>query len=326
VGRTLDAFFIEIVDDWTRRGHDVRCAAGTPPDAPLPFDLVHGLSQRPTLGSVLVPSRIRSWVEVRELDVLVTNTATASTLARILPLPCKVVYFCHGLHWNTGRHPAQVVERALASRCDTIFSINSDDYEWLRRRHHDVRLLCHGVGVPDNRYQWSPVPQGERLELVWAGDFVPRKRPLDAVQVARQLAREGAKLRLVMLGDGELWNDTARAVKEIGLESVVELPGRRPVEPVLRGAHALLHTSAWEGLPRILLEGMVMGRRAFAYDVKGVRDVPHVLLAPDGDAAALASLVADHQPPPGIDAEDVADFRTSRVSAELIGHLEQIVG
>jgi len=326
VGRTLDAFFVEMVADWTARGHEVRCAAGTPPAADLAFDLIPGLGQRPSLSSALVPARIRSWVKDQRIDVLVTNTATASTLARVVPLPCKVVYFCHGLHWNAGWHPARPIEHVLAKRCDAIFTINSDDYAWLRRRHPDVRLLRHGVGVPDGRYLWSPLPVSDRLELVWAGDFVPRKRPLEAVRVTQQLVAAGVDLRLVMIGDGELWDETVRLVEETGLQGTVETPGRGPVEEAVQGAHALLHTAAWEGLPRILLEGLVMGRRAFAYDVKGVRDVPHAVLAPEGDTAGLARLVDTGRPVSVIDADEVGDFRTSKVSAEIIGHLEQIVG
>ena len=326
VGRTLDAFFVEMIEDWTARGHEVRCAAGTPPAAPVPFDLIPGLSQRPALGSLRVPAQIRSWVREQRIDVLVTNTATASTLARVLPLPCKVVYFCHGLHWNTGRHPAQLIESVLARRCDAIFTINTDDYEWLRRRNSDVRLLRQGVGVPDDRFQWSPMPQADRLELVWAGDFTPRKRPQQAVRVVQHLVESGTKLRLVMLGDGELWDETVGLVEQLGLQGVIETPGRGPVEQALAEAHALLHTAAWEGLPRILLEGFVMGRRAFAFDVKGVRDVPHALLAPDGDTAALARLVASSQPVTAIEASEGDAFRTSKVSAELLRNLERVVG
>lgn len=326
VGRTLDAFFVEMVDDWTARGHEVLCAAGTAPVTPFSFELIPGLSQRPSLGSVRAPTAIRTWVETRSIDVLVTNTATASALARIRALPCKLVYFCHGLHWNTGWHPAQLVEQVLAGRCDAIFTINTDDQRWLSRRHHDVRLLRHGVGVPDHLFPWSPLPDSHLLELVWAGDFVARKRPIDAVRVAQELTRSGVDLRLVMLGDGALWNETAELVRQADLEHVVEMPGHGPVEEAVRNAHALLHTAAWEGLPRILLEGLVTGRRAFAYDVKGVRDVPHVQVATDGDPTALARLIGSTRPMRGVDVEDVSEFRTSRVSAEVLGHLEQIVG
>lgn len=99
------------------------------------------------------------------------------------------------------------------------------------------------------------------------------------------------------------------------------------MEEPLQRAHALLHTAALEGLPRILLEGLVMGRRAFAFDVKGVRDVPHAFLAPDEDVAGLARLVVDQNAAlTALDPAGLAEFRTSGVAHWLEQHLEEVVG
>ena len=326
VGRTLDAFFVEMVRDWQERGHVVFTAAGTAPAADVPFDLIAGLGQRPGPENLRTPWRLAAWAAARELDVVLTNTATASTLVRIPRMPCKVVYFCHGLHWNSRWHPAKLVEQLLARRCDAVIAINSDDHAWLSQRHPHVRFLREGVGVPDDRYAWSPAPIEGPPQLLWAGDLVPRKRPQLAVQVSGLLLDAGVDHRLTMLGDGLLLDETRRQVAARGLDGIVTCPGRAPVEEHVRSAHALLHTAAWEGLPRILLEGLVMGRRAYAFDVKGVRDVPYAVLAPDADVAALAGLIADDPRPEAIDPAAVAGFRTSRVSRWLEAELLDVVG
>lgn len=324
VGGTLDAFFPEIIAGWAAAGHQVFCAAGSAPQSALTFDLVPGLTQQPSPSNLQVPGRLVAWARDRQLDVVVTNTATASMLVRLRRLPCKLVYFCHGLHWNDAWHPAQLVEGALARRADSIITINSDDYAWLSRRHGNVVLLKQGVGVPEDAYAWSPVPEVDGLRLVWAGDFVPRKRPGHAVEVARRLIDSGVDLQLAMLGDGPLRAETISSAADLG--GRVTFPGRVRVEEPLRRAHALLHTATWEGLPRILLEGMVMGRRAFAFDVKGVRDVPHALLAPDHDVDALAALVRAHLEVSDIDPSGLEAFRTPAVSRWLLEHLETVVG
>lgn len=325
IGRTLDAFFPEIIASWEAAGHEVLCAAGTRPESALTFDLIEGLTQRPGPGNAGVPGRLVAWARNRQLDVIVTNTATASMLVRVRKLPCKLVYFCHGLHWNDGWHPAQVIESALARRADSVITINSDDHAWFSARHSNVAHLQQGVGVPEGAYPWSPVPGSDGLRLVWAGDFVPRKRPGHAVEVIRHLVRSGVDVRLSMLGDGALLDETVAAAED--LRDRVAFPGRVPVEEPLRAAHALLHTSTWEGLPRILLEGMVMGRRAFAFDVKGVRDVPFALLVPEDDVTALAALIGSYADAvPGIEPEGLEQFRTPAVSRWLLDRLEAIVG
>ncbi len=323
VGRTIDAFFEETVAVWGKE-HTVRCAAGTPPASAVPFDLIDGLTQRPAWANLGVPSRLERWARQHDLDVIVTNTATASTLVRLRAMPCKVVYFCHGLHWNRGWHPAQVVERVLAPRADSVITINSDDHAWFSQRHRNVAYLREGVGVPAS-YRWTALPADGRLELVWAGDFVARKRPVLAVQVVSELARLGCDVHLTMLGDGPMLEETRAAAAGLGTGHSISFPGRADVRPLISNAHALLHTATWEGLPRILLEGAAMGRQAFAFDVKGVRDVPHAVLAPDADVSALAELVASQRPERAVDPESAHSFRSDEVALKILDHLKAVV-
>lgn len=326
VGRTLDAFFQETVQQWQQQGHVVRCAAGTRPTADLPFDLVDGLTQRPSPANVTVPSRLESWARLHGLDVVLTNTATASTLVRLKRMPCKVTYFCHGLHWNDRWHPAQVVERALLGRADSVVTINSDDREWFAARHPRVFHLREGVGVPDS-YPWTPLPPADDgIRLVWAGDFVPRKRPLVAVDIVREVSRLAQPAHLTMLGDGPLLDETIAHAASSSVDELITFAGRTDVRPHLAGAHALLHTATWEGLPRILLEGMSMGRRAYAFDVKGVRDVPEAILEADGDVSALARRIVAQPPTAAVDREISETFRVEAVAARLLDHLEDVVG
>ena len=65
--------------------------------------------------------------------------------------------------------------------------------------------------------------------------------------------------------------------------------------------------------------------RAFAFDVKGVRDVPFALLAPD-DVDALTRVILEHLPVEGIDPAGLEQFRSAAVSDWLLAHLETVVG
>ena len=324
VGRTIDAFFQDAVAVWSDAGHVVRCAAGSPPTSRVPFDLIQGLTQRPSLSNLGVPRRLRAWAQEGELDVIITNTATASTLARLTPLPCPLVYFCHGLHWNQDLHPARLVESALVRRADSVVTINSDDHAWFSARHPQVLYLREGVGVPST-YPWSPLPTGA-LHLCWAGDFVPRKRPEVAVEVMDALLRERPGSHLTMLGDGELRSVAQQRARGLGIHDSITFAGRTDVRPHISDSHALLHTATWEGLPRILLEGAAMGRQAFAFDVKGVRDVPHVQLSRDGDVDALARLIADNMPQHALDPAVGAAMRSDTVARRLLDHVEVLAG
>ncbi len=297
VGRTLDAFFPAIVERLEQRwGFAVSAASGTESRLPA-WTRLEGFSQRPSLHAPTAVRAVRAWSRALDHDVVVTNTATASALVRVAGLRAPVVYFCHGLHWGRettlGARPWQLVEKALLRRTASVITINRDDQAWFERQAGPpVHRLPYGVGVPLEDYPSGGVP-GAGLDLVWVGDFTPRKRPRLAVAVVRRLIDAGADVRLHMLGDGPLRATVVREIADQGLAHVIRADGRDRVAPALAAATALLHTAEWEGLPRVALEAAAVGRWSYGFDVKGLRDAPLVRLAPDGDVESLARLVRE---------------------------------
>jgi glycosyltransferase involved in cell wall biosynthesis len=297
VGRTLDAFFPAIVDRLEEQwGFAVSAASGT--DSRLrAWSRLEGFSQRPSLRVPTALRAVRTWSRELDHDVVITNTATASALVRIAGLRAPVIYFCHGLHWGQdtapGARPWQIVEKALLRRTAAVITINRDDQAWFARHGGPrVHRLPYGVGVPLEDYPAAGAPD-DGLDLVWVGDFTPRKRPLLAVAVIRRLIEQGCAVRLRMLGDGPLHAAVVEEVARQGLDGIIRADGRDRVAPALASATALLHTAEWEGLPRVALEAAAVGRWTYGFDVKGLRDAPLVQLAPDGDVEILARLIHD---------------------------------
>jgi glycosyltransferase involved in cell wall biosynthesis len=307
VGRTLDAFFPRIAQRLTEHGCTVTAASGTASALPG-WTLLPGLTQRPSAASPHALGQLRRWSRVEAHDVVVTSTATASALVRLAGLRAPVGYFCHGLHWGgrpgRGDRAWQLLEAALLHRTAGVLTLNGEDEQWFRARLPDdaVHRLAAGVGVPLASYPAAAVPDGP-LRLLWAGDLTPRKRPLLAVAVARELARLGVPATLQVLGDGALLPAVRTAVDVAHLGTTVTTPGRGDVAAALAGSSALLHTAEWEGLPRVALEAAAVGRWTYGFDVKGLRDAPLVRLVPDADPAALARRLRD----------DAADGSLARV-------------
>jgi glycosyltransferase involved in cell wall biosynthesis len=297
VGVTLDAFFPEIAAAWRARGHSIHAIAGTAASA-FDVDVETTITRSPSLRNVRAPRRIRRWSELRSLDVVLTNTATVSTLIRLARIECPVVYFCHGLHWNEetfSNWPIRCAEHMLLHATDGVVTINSSDESWFRA--HASRVpnlrLTSGVGLDLERFPRSPRVEDSTLKLLWVGEFSERKRPIEALRVLALLRRDGLNAKLTMLGQGPLLTRAREVSDQLGLGDDVEFPGHRPTEPFLRESTAVIHTASWEGLPRVLLESLAVGRPVFAYDVKGVRDVPTAFLAQDAVPAALAALIGE---------------------------------
>jgi len=230
---------------------------------------------------------------------VVTNTATASFWLRAKRQPVPLVYFCHGLHWShnsfdLATQPWKLAETWALRHTSAVICMNSDDETWFIRHGHRPMRLVNGVGVPLQKFPFLPLPDfTEPLRLVWIGELYPRKRPSLASDVLRELRTQHINATLTMYGSGELTAPMIHYAQSCGLTTAVTLPGpTTDVAGALAHAHALLHTASWEGLPRVGLEALAVGRRTFAFDSKGVRDIPQAGLAPDADPSALARIIA----------------------------------
>ncbi|PWC07588.1 glycosyltransferase [Mycetocola zhujimingii] len=297
VGRTLDAFFPEIIDTWRGEGEHVVAAAGTRAER-VDADVIRGLTQSPSIANLAAPRALSLWIARHRLDVVVTNTATASALVRATQRSVPIVYFCHGLHWSENGPNERVwkgIESALLSRTRAAIVSNSEDYEWMSARlgHDAVLTMPFGVGVPIERFPRTPLPRlgSVPLKLAWIGDMTSRKRPALAVEVAKHLAAAGVEFELEMVGTGPAVDALEAQIRELGLTKQILLPGRLESSAVLARSHALIHTAEWEGLARVTLEAAAIGRNVYGFDVKGVRDAPSVSLARDGDAREVAAKI-----------------------------------
>lgn len=329
VGETIDAFFPEMIDAWREGGHRVVPAAGSPARR-VDSEVLPGLTRRPSIGLAGVGPALRGWVARERLQVVLTNTATASAAVRLAKVGAPVVYFCHGLHWaddrDLGGKPWQWTERALLGRTAGVITINSDDEEWFRRTlpHGPVLRLAGGVGLDTARFAPAPVPTGTR-RILWIGELAARKRPVGALDVADELVAMGVDFHLDMLGEGPMRAQLGNRIRATGLSGHVSLLGQSDVAAELPSAAAVLHTAAWEGLPRALLEAVAVGRPVVAYDAKGVRDVPGVATVDHLNPRGAARLLAESLTCPRSQECDV-DLSVQKASSEILRFLGDVAG
>lgn len=112
---------------------------------------------------------------------------------------------------------------------------------------------------------------------------------LDAA--SRTLAEDD---RLLIVGDGELETMVRQGIHDRGLHHQVTMLGTRTDIPeLMRAADAYVMSSAWEGLPIVLLEACASGLPIVATDVGGndqlVQPGTTGTLVPSRDATALAA-------------------------------------
>ena len=133
-------------------------------------------------------------------------------------------------------------------------------------------------------------------EFVWiaVGRFEEAKDYPTMIAAFAQLAAQRPRSRLLLVGKGSLQPDVERRVHAAALEQRVQFLGvRRDVTRLLSAADGYLLSSAWEGMPVVLLEAAAAELPIVATRVGGIAEVVDDgvtgVLVPPGDPAALAS-------------------------------------
>ena len=209
--------------------------------------------------------------------------------------------------WRTSRY--------YGSRADLVTVI----HEGLRRYLVDelglppdrVRTIPNGVDTT----KFRPAPRDARIRAglgAGPGDLLvgsvgrlhPFKDQRTLLHAAAQLRRNesaAARLRFVLVGDGQERENLERLCSELGIADMVHFAGdRQDIDRIMPQFDAFVLPSRTEGVPLVLLEAMACGVPCVATSVGGIpellqdgggRTVPPG--APEAMASTLASLVRD---------------------------------
>ncbi|MFB0935685.1 MAG: TIGR03088 family PEP-CTERM/XrtA system glycosyltransferase [Propionivibrio sp.] len=203
-------------------------------------------------------------------------------------------------------------------------------YQWVRRLYRpfvtyyialslDLRqYLTHVVGMAGSRVaqiyngvdaeRFSPASQRQPIEgcpfadanewlIGTVGRMQTVKNQTDlakafvlALQIEPELQQT---LRLVMVGDGPLRNESMAVLEQAGCVDKAWLPGERnDVPDILRGLDCFVLPSLAEGISNTILEAMACGVPVIATDVGGNGELIQAgktgVLVPSGDVPAMA--------------------------------------
>lgn len=261
-------------------------------------------------------------------DMLHAHTPIAGLLgrlaARLAGVPL-VVYTAHGFYFHdempaVKRRFHVTLERLGSRFTDLLFTQSAEDAETAVREAIVARekVLTIGNGVDIARFEPLMLGRQEvlRRELgCGEGDFlvgmvsrlVAEKGVAEFLSAAMSVAPARANLRFVLVGE-RLPSDHAQSVHSTLQEARsvlgdrLVLTGLRHDIPELLAAMDLFCLPSWrEGMPRTIIEAMLMAKPVLATDIRGAREevVPEEtgLLVPTRSPVRLAEAMlrfADH--------------------------------
>lgn len=173
-----------------------------------------------------------------------------------------------------------LVRRGVAPRERLRVIPNAIDMERFNQSEEVRKLTREELGVGGDSFLWLA-----------AGRLKEQKDYFTLIRAFHRLA--GKNVCLAIAGPGPLEGALKAFVYDLGLQNNVFFLGfRRDIPELLAAADALALSSAWEGLPNIVMESMAAGRPVAATAVGGVPELvfegKNGFLSPPGDPGNLA--------------------------------------
>lgn len=250
--------------------------------------------------------RLRKIIRTFRPEVVHSHMVHANLLARLTRLVCPMPALLATAHSTTeGSRWTEIAYRVTDSLGDltTIICNAAAERYVLNRSVPAKRLRVVVNGLPVERL--CPDPQsraatrrqlGIQDEFVWlaVGRF---ESPKDYPNLISAVARDPSQRGLFLIaGDGHMRSEIEKLAAERNISGRVRFLGiRNDVPSLMAAADGYVMSSAWEGLPMVLLEAAVSGLPIVATNVGGngevVRDGISGFLVPPSDPMALAEAV-----------------------------------
>jgi glycosyltransferase involved in cell wall biosynthesis len=302
---------------------DFRCALAFGPTANPPAGLADTFSRsrvdsyrvphlvrtvRP-LADILALFELRAAIRKARPDVVHTHTSKAGFLGRLAARRERVPHIVHTPHGHVfhGYFLPPVtrgvihLERLAARWTDRILTLTDSEAE---------QHLALGIG---RREQFVTIPSGVDLDPVLAarperltaqGKIVGTVGRLAAVKGHKYLIRATPEIlkqhpgaTIVIVGDGEERQILKKLTESLGVAGTVQFTGHREdVASLIAGMDLFVLPSLNEGMGRVLVMAMALGKPIVATSVGGVPELlghgEAGVLVPAADPKALADAVA----------------------------------
>ena len=306
-----DSQLLSAAKELRARGHEVRIVSLTPlgpmglqaREAGLPTESLEMPRGFPDPRGLLRLARlVRAW----RPDVIHSHMVHANLLARavrlVAPVPALVSTIHNVYEGGRLRMAAYRLSNGLVDHMTIVSQAAYDRF--VRERIVPARLLrLVPNGVDTARFRAAAPGVREEVrrslgvgdEFMWlaVGRFEVAKDYPTMVRAFAIVRATEPRANLVLVGRGSLQTETEALVRELGVQGIHFAGVRNDVPEVMSAADGYVMSSAWEGMPMVLLEAAAAGLPIVSTRVGGNHEVvlqeQTGLLVPPSDPDALAA-------------------------------------
>lgn len=326
--------------DWERSaGFEVELAVGgSLPTGVLDGVRVHHLRWMTRhiqpARDLLAVREVRSLVRERKFDLVHTHQSKAGIIGRIAArgVAHRIAHTVHMASFGPGyNRAASAVFRSAERRCaawtDVLVFVG---IELQRHYGHEyggnqlsTMVIRSPVGIESflATRPWTQSQRRHAKELLGVSGRAPLLLAVGALTARKRYRMMLEKLapllmttetRLAIAGDGPERRSLEAFASRLGVADRVRFLGHViEVPEVMAAADLIVHTSAVEGVPQVVIQALAAGRPVVATDVIGLREVggaPITIVPTDGTGLAQRARAQLDRPSPSVGAEELSPW------------------
>ncbi|MEM6641574.1 MAG: glycosyltransferase [Bacteroidota bacterium] len=238
---------------------------------------------------VRVRKQVKAYIQENNIEMVHAHGTRAASnslhVANKLGLP--ILYTVHGWSFNdnqsTLKHKLRIAsERYITRKVNQTINVSEGNQNAGKKYIRDFNSVIINYGISFERFNPNLDKTALRKEFgfeddeIWVG-FIARityqKDPLTTLKAFKAASSKNEKLRLLMVGEGDMQEEVDAFIEKNKLHNVVKRMGfQSRVPDLLTAVDIFTLVSRWEGLPIGLLESMAMKSAIIASKVDGTKE------------------------------------------------------
>ena len=241
--------------------------------------------------------KLKKIIDGNNYKIIHCHTPVAGILTRLAARETrkngtKVIYTAHGFHFYKGApllnwiiyYP---IEKICSKWTDCLITINGEDYELAKKKMKAKKVeLVYGVGMNTKKFERKlseKEKQAERQKLAigkkdivftYVAELNRNKNQILLINAMKDLKNEIENIKLLLVGNGKLYDEYENIIKKEHLDNNVKLLGKRTdINEILSITDIYLASSIREGLPVNIMEAMYKEIPIIATNNRGHRDL-----------------------------------------------------
>ncbi|MGL5667358.1 MAG: glycosyltransferase [Shewanella sp.] len=281
----------DLADQFAKKGHTLLLISMTNEIVNLPLspqiEVVSLNMVKTPIGFIKAYWKARRLIEQFKPDVVHSHLVHANLFARLLRLSCKIKrLICTAHSSNEGGTGRILAYRLTDTLCDLTTNVSQEavDISIKRGAVPISRIIAMPNGIDTVRFTFNSASRARlRAQLQLApntplilavGRFTEAKDYPNLLTAFSQLSSNLNHAQLAIIGTGEEQIKIEELATQLGLTQRIHFLGlQRNVHEWMSTADVYVMSSAWEGLPLVLLEAMACERVVVATDCGGVKEV-----------------------------------------------------